>query len=418
MTKIQKKLEKNPLEFDEFEVLLRHDIAILITGSNETYERIFSSLYSYDEASKTKEYLFTSASNVDYDNFMKGKITYRDILNASTLLVMCKYDQSAELTTIVETFLEVLEEENLPTTDSYFPYPIIEPQVTDSTSVFRSLIHLMGGAAENHKIKISKLPVFSEYIYHIFNCVSGCLPSDIKLENNLVATEGRSLAFEFQTEIKINDMYVTKEGLTEIITYFSDVVLKNFLDNPEISIEELFNKHRERIDELYSKIGYSFESNDSKTISNLIYSYNKAAAVLNEFNTSDFSELSFTINNGPELEVFSNISAIKKHVEKIEEMKLISTQYDETPSNWELYIISLNIESRKGKAILVADKTYKVNIEICGDWDLEKTIFTYGLHAGEQISVFGTALRDNKKIHKIRIEMDEKSARNLDYEIV
>lgn len=403
-------IEKSDLAIvsSSFRTLLYDDIPILYTGSNFLGNLIIGSFIDEDIENNINYYFHTIINKATYYDFINNKITYRSILlnNFPTYVVKHNYLEEIFIAYNLQE-KSIIPEDYLPAIDSYCP-------TIDFIPDSKYTIDLSGKYGDYAKADSNDVNLitynFKDIIEKISKSINGL---EIHPTLYMYAPTSNSFDLNYLLEFSQQDMFFDEKLLLNYINNFLKGTVNinsiNNLDDLKHSSE--FNEIKFSAEKLYNNSSINIPLDiDALILSNLYYTYEKVDNLTKNLGIN-YTDLYIYNDVNPIAQINSEIkNNINLNVE-ILETSLYEVREDLNPKDYKIQIYSLNVNSRKGSAILVlndneANFINKPKIFITGTENLSNTKFTESLYKDIIITVKAKAKIIDSKYKFLNIEYE------------
>ena len=369
---------------DSYKVFLFDEFPILFTGINYLKNKIIGSLSCEDEDADIFRYLHFLVSNKQYFDFVKRKITYRElILSIPTVFVLDKDIND-----------NVLVAYNIPTDaipDEYLPYEGIYCPNTERVIGFDFTFSLQGGLADLHEAYSDTIASIGKSADNVFSKLGASI--NIKqFKPKVLQLAHSDGSFKLNFRIKAD---------THALFYKEAPIHKYFQDCLEYSLDSLVGEGAKLASGDFS--GTKFESKIVPSLINVYESFSykfeeqyiQVAASKLVDSIDDIEDIGDQIGNGfTGIEVLgfdsSNEETSVGFIDEtiVEEIAILneglsnSSNTNELVDNdyqsYRIQVYDLNTDSRKGTAHINNSDDILDNpkIHIQGEEDLAESVFT------------------------------------------
>lgn len=410
------------LEFAEivsdFDMLLHVEYPILCVGKNIYGSRVIGSFIEEDEEDLTVlHYVHFIIKNIDYSDFIAGRISYRDIFEvAKTAFILKKDLASAETQNVF-----LINAENIP--NDYFPHKKSFYPKKKQASSLSYKISLEGGLADSyHALSKDLLEIQAACSDMLFDTINK-LP-DLDLEVSIFQsahTEG-SVQMNFEVNIVPNkhDLFFHKSPFAAYQNYIIEYIIKNLhteaveLYSTE-TIPPLFQNLVNKATQVYTDLGIRVDNENLQQIIKECVHHTASSIVKASSSIGiSYDSLSFTsVISENSTELIAEVTDLSK-AELMQTVSVIDNLLvenddsitDEEPKDYKVYIYNLNTKTRNGTGIIVAENgdVSEPRISISGLEPLEETKFTESLYTHRIIDVKAIGTMKNGRVRRLVIE--------------
>lgn len=411
---VNRKTESNlPIITDNFEVIHFDEIPYLYFGTNEYGTKIIGSFIEDDEYTDNLRYVHILVSNESFYTFINREKPYRNIIEEGKDVFIIDKNINEKPIAIYNITPNEIPSNFLPVNDYYCP--------KYNFSIGNDfVVSLHGGIADTHL-------AFPDELSNIQKSFEKVIIKALSIFDNLKTSptikQRAYLAGSFQLRFNLSFgqkvLFINQEILYNVIAN----ILKNliptksnnlksedniitFVENESLIklIEQTFEKAEVKLDhELISNTKTKFEEivNHYKEMSSDIGKGYKEIELLGEKNNSrDLIPLSI---------IDKTISTkLKKITETLDSKKHV-IETDKDYKKYKICIYSLNIETRKGKALIYSKKNNetmdKPSLKISGSDSLEKSIYTESLHLNKWIDIQAKATFKDGNFSQLSIDL-------------
>ena len=410
-----------PFIINEYSILHYDEEPILFSGLNRYNTRVIASSVDKDTRNKKEIFFYTLIDEVSYTDFVKGKVSYRDILSKSESIFLLQSSFNNESRSVYLISFHDIPEKYIPLEDSYCP-------IIDQVATLDYEITLKGLNAERHLGNPSEVNVITEGFKNIFTDSSDVIVHKDFITRVFIRPYAQSsFKIGFNIEILQNQNNISpklfnydasesyKEFLKSYIEYSIndldkeyDAIVNNKDDKPK------FNEVLRKAKAVFKDSGYKQPSDDFERL--LLKGLEKSAEQVKEIsqtvgaNYNTLTLINKTSDGGENL-----LGIIDRDVkEKFENAFVVvesnpnKFEVDAIPREYKIFVYHLNANSRTGNAIVYEDTPSKPRFKITGKGALEGSIFTESLHFNHPISVMAKATRDikTKLIKSLEIQFE------------
>lgn len=400
---------------------LEDDYPLLYTGKNSLDGWVIGSFLQESEDDLTiLHYLHFAVKEVDYEAFISRRISYHDIFS----LYKTAYRIDRDLATLKEVRVMPVATAAIP--PEFFPHPESYFPITKKEETTLSYkVRITGGVADRNQALSKDVSQIEIAFSEILEGVLESLP-DLGLDAVVYQTPPTKgsflLNFNVELENYKKNLFWDKTKLATFQNHLIEYCFNNlpaavdsiYQSGEPIGLEGLLGEAKE----IYRMLGRPTPSDE-----NLIEAIKEAFLLT----ATGFSKAVAAVGSGyTALQLYTDTVEHKRDVligrldqsseevfsevvDKIEEYTKKPGEeisVDENDSHYNVYIFSLNVESRNGMGIVFGDGGGKVRLKINGKQALEKTVFTKSIDGHIAIDVKGIATRIGDKITRLVIDYD------------
>jgi hypothetical protein len=402
---------------DNFHVFHFDEFPILYAGTNYLGNKIIGSLAHEDDENDLFRYFHFIVSNKQYNDFVKRKISYRNLIfSIGELFIIDKYI-SGSIANVYHAPVDALPLDYLPLENVFCPN-------VERAIGFDYTVSLQGGMADLHEAFSSTIASVGKSADKILNRLGNALK--IKLLNphvyQLPSIEG---SFELKFRVKVDDT-----GL-----FYKEEYLKNYFqlclnysintlpaEAKQLTIGDISDTvfEKEIIPSavaIYESFSYKMEESYIEALkANFLEAVDDIDAIGSQvgkgFNAVEFSGIDAKNNDVSigyiDKQYAEEITAISQYIEALPHKGEAS---DESYQDYRILVYDLNTDTRNGTAhianIADADIMENPKIKVEGDADLAGSIFTESLHFNKWIVVKAKAKMINGKVRSLSIFFEE-----------
>ncbi|MFZ6022313.1 MAG: hypothetical protein ACOYT9_02485 [Patescibacteria group bacterium] len=365
-----------------------------------------------DEDAQTNSYIHTLVSENDISNYVTGNKSLLSVIKEREYSFITKYATDGNLIEFSYLPTEEIPDDYLPGPKSFY--------VSSLTGSTKYKIHISGGMAHRHIVKISEATTIQKFFSKIFTTISSAFDSLNFQAYALPSQEGSfELGFSLEQSAKDQqmDMLTTEKQLIiqELLRYSYIGLHKDINSMMTESTSQLpdFHKLMNKIQSIQQNSGNTKSLISEKDMMYLFYTVNNYNCKIAKVLESDFQYTEISLLQGDDdqdvlLATIDPNQANRMTTTKgLFEKNLISK--DPSTSKFEINIYVLNRNSGKGWATVrkkddPLQTVYHSRISISRSIPLENSKYTESMSQNKNIEVDGRATSIKGRIVLLSIE--------------
>lgn len=379
------------------ETVLEHDFPLIRFGITELGFTVIVLTVDFDEDTNGLRYLYVPVSSKLEREYRDSQLTLRDIILQSPWLSLVETDEMDESQRVYEIPSNELPLEYLPKEGSFIPKSYLKKFHVQSVGSYDLKVKLDGRNANNHMVESNQLNKICESVSRQFSQTISLLKQNdhIKIYQKIPEAASYDIVFslvqegEFNAFLSFEDLCLMVEKILGYLTVDFTHEYNLLLDSGSTNVK--FNQLATTI---FDKV-HNFYSAKEKFEEELKKTVFSAGMLFSELPCGEsFTSISFLRNDNligclDETKKYTYVKATNfyKGVLGLQLINNPRTQY-------KILIYTLNIKTKKGKAILVDQQKFGgrekvVNFKIEGINTLTHSKYTQALDSGEWIYVIG-----------------------------
>lgn len=381
----------------QYEVLHFYDGPVLFTGVNAVGSRVLGSLLERDSAAQIARFMHVLVPPHQFAAFLRRSVSYLEILTeAESIFVVDRaYDSSTQAVYVGK--LADIPASRRPLANSFCP-----PREVEGSLEYVSVLD--GPKTSQHRADAGTVSVLTGSVTRMLKeAVRSIYPKEM-FDVDIAL---KAASFDITFSIQMSDTFVY-ESYRQYVQLYLDFCINRFhaeatkIAHAPIAEAPFF----EKLKEIRNAASHS-EPDDGAS---LVSSIARSMRGLDEIGQLLNQQLTSVTLYTPDMTL---VGVIDKTTSSLQEIALDAfdaasqdVTVDATEKTYEIFVYSLNKESRKGSAYVLTDsaKTMpRARIEIQGTESLDESPYTTSIDKSVRITAHGIATKKNGAVVKLLI---------------